>query len=74
MAFHLDFLVLETFDRLFGVNALLDVVDQAIPDMERREGEALRQMAEAESWDYGDYDVERQVLDAKGGWINKLDI
>lgn len=70
---HFDFLVLETFDRLFGVTALLDVLDQGIPDMEWREQEALRQMAEAESWDYNDYDVDRQVLDEKfRRWIPRF--
>src|SRR5438128_524850 len=62
---HLDFLVLETFDRLFGVTAFLEVVDKAIPETEWREQEALKQLAEGEHWDYADYAGQRQVLDQK---------
>lgn len=61
----IDPLAVETFERLFGATAFLESVDKAIPEMEWQEREALRQLAEQENWDFGDYQVEGQVLDAK---------
>jgi len=61
----IDPLALETFARLFGVTAFLETVDKAIPEMEWQEREALKQSAEEQNWDFGDYDVETQLLDAK---------
>src|SRR5437870_5172340 len=73
MTIHFDYLVLETFDRLFGVTAFLEVVDKAIPEMEWREQEALKQMAERENWEYSEYDGQRQVLDEKfRHWIPRF--
>ena len=66
-------LVLETFQRLFGVTAFLEVVDKAIPQAEWHEREDLRRLAEEENWDFGDYDVQSQVLDEKfGHWLPRL--
>jgi len=63
---HIDpLVVLETFQRLIGANAFLEVVDEAIPAMDWEQGEALRHFFEEQGWDFGDYDVERQVHDAK---------
>jgi hypothetical protein len=48
-------------------------MDKAIPEVERQERQALKEMAEEQKWDFGDFDVERQVLDEKfGRWIPTL--
>jgi len=61
----IDPLALQTFQRLFGLTSLLELVDKAIPETEWHEREDLRQLAESEDWEFGDYDVETQVLDEK---------
>src|SRR2546428_629673 len=61
----IDPLALETFERLFGVAAFLESVNKAIPEMEWQEREALKRLAEEQNWDFGDYAVELDVLDAK---------
>lgn len=58
-------LVLQTFGRLSGVRAFLDVLDRALPESEWADNEALKQQAEAEDWEFGDFDVERQILDER---------
>jgi hypothetical protein len=69
----IDFLVLKTFERLFGVTALLDVVDRAIPEIEWQEREALKRLAEEQQWDSGDYFVESDVLEEKFRyWLPRL--
>lgn len=69
----IDFLVAETFERLFGTTAFMEAVDKAIPQVERQERQALKEVAEKQHWDFGDYDVERQVLDESfGRWIPTL--
>jgi hypothetical protein len=55
----------KTFERLFGISALLDVVDNAIPRMEWLERQALDQLATEEQFDSSEYDAERQVLNEK---------
>jgi hypothetical protein len=62
---HIDPMALETFQRLFGVRSLLETFDKAIPGVEWQEREALKRLAEDENWDFGDYDVQSQVLDSK---------
>jgi len=56
-------IVLQTFGRLAGIRSFLEVLDQAVPESEWAENEALKRRAEEESWDVGDFDVERQILD-----------
>src|SRR5437762_93686 len=58
-------LVTETSGRLYGLNALIELVYRAAPEVELQEREALKQLAEHENWDYGDYSVEDQFLDVK---------
>lgn len=70
---HFDHLAIETFQRLYGASAFLEMADKAIPQLEREERERLRRLAEEEGWDFGDYDVERQALDAKfQHWIPRF--
>jgi hypothetical protein len=58
-------LVLQTFGRLSGIRAFLEVLDEAVPESEWAGNEKLKQRAEDEQWDYDDFDVERQVLDER---------
>ncbi len=71
--FGVDLFVLEAFSGLFGVRAFLEFTDEAIPRMEWQEREALRQLAEGQGWDFGDYAVECDILDEKfRRWIPRL--
>ena len=56
-------LVLETFGRLSGVRSFVDLLDRSLPESEWSENEELKRRAEDESWDFGDFDIARQVLD-----------
>lgn len=56
-------LVLQTFGRLAGVRAFLDVLDRTIPESEWKENEELKERAEQENLEYADFDVERQILE-----------
>jgi len=68
-----DPLVSETSERLYGLNALVELVYRATPDVELQERDALNQLAEHENWDYGDYSVEDQFLEVKfRHWLPKL--
>ncbi|HEV2417772.1 MAG TPA: hypothetical protein VGX94_08215 [Terriglobia bacterium] len=60
-----DPLVTETSQRLYGLSALIELIYEAIPDVELRERDALKQLAEHENWDFGDFSVENQFLDVK---------
>jgi len=61
----LDTLALQTFGRLAGIRAFLDLLDRALPESEWSDNEALKQRAEEENWEFADFDVERQVLDER---------
>ena len=60
---HFDFLEIQTHSRLGAVRSLLDAFDKALPELKKREREALERRAENENWDYVECDVERQHLD-----------
>lgn len=63
----------ETSQRLYGLSALIEMIYRATPEMETHERDALKQLAEHENWDYGDYSVEDQFLDVKFGyWVPRL--
>ena len=53
-----------TLARLAGVRALIEHADRSIPEMEAQVLKDLQARAESENWDYGDFDVERQRLQA----------
>ena len=59
-----DFLVMETFQRLSGVQSLCNLLDKTIPEAELEETASLREMAEGKGWDYGEYQAEVQGLEA----------
>ncbi len=61
----IDFLVMETFQRLFGVLSLCNLLDKTIPEAELEETASLREIAEGEGWDYGEYQAEVQGIEAK---------
>ena len=61
----IDILVSQTFARLAGVRALLDLLDEALPRSEWYETEALRKMAQQQHWPVEDFMVEEQVLNEK---------
>ncbi len=60
---HFDFLKIKIDLRLRGVRSLLDVFEQALPELEERERKALERRAENENWEYDYYDAARQSLD-----------
>lgn len=69
----IDPLVAETLECLVGTAAFLEAMDKAIPKVEWQEREALKGIAEEQNWDFGYFDVERQILDEKfGRWIPTL--
>lgn len=60
-----DPLVAETSQRLYGLNALIELIYRATPEVEFQEREALKKLAERESWEFPDYSTEDQFLDVK---------
>ncbi len=71
--FHFDTLVLVTFQRLSGIASFLDVIDKATPAIEFDEREAIKRLAEQEQWDFGDYQIETQVIDERfGHWVPRF--
>ena len=63
--------MIETFARLHGVLDLLETMNDGIPIVEEKERRYLKELASA--WGYGDYAVERDILDQKfRSWIPTL--
>lgn len=58
-------LVLQTFGRLSGVRALLETLDETLPESEWECNESLKERAELGQWDEADFDVERQILEER---------
>lgn len=58
----IDPLVINTSHRLYGVSALIELLYQAIPEVELQEREGLKQQAEREGWEYGDFILRRSTL------------
>ena len=58
-------LVAQTFGRLAGISALLELLDGSMPESEWAENEELKQRAEEENWEFWEFDVERQVLEER---------
>ena len=73
MKIRFDSLVTETSQRLYGLSALIELIYRATPEVELQERDALKQLAEHEKWEYGDYNVEGQFLDVKFKyWLPKF--
>jgi len=60
---HINLIVIETFARLRGALAFLETMNDGIPTVEEKEHRYLEELAAKEGWEYGDYAVEREVLD-----------
>lgn len=58
-------LVAQTFGRLAGISALLELLGRSIPESKWAENEELKRKAEEEGWSYEDFDVERQILEER---------
>lgn len=58
-------LVIETFARLHGALAFLETLNDGIPTVEEKEHRYLEHLAAEGGWEYGEYAVERDVLDDK---------
>jgi hypothetical protein len=66
-------LVTDTSQQLYGLSALIEMIYRATPEMELREREVLKQLAEHDNWDHADYSAEDQFIDVKFGyWVPKL--
>jgi hypothetical protein len=73
MKIRFDSLVTETSQRLYGLSSLIELIYRATPEVELQERDALKQLAEHENWEYGDYSVEGQFLDVKFKyWLPKF--
>lgn len=57
--------VIQTFTRLDAVSDFLEIVDDAISNVESQQHDQLTQRAEQEGWQYGEFSVERDILNAK---------
>lgn len=64
----IDLLVAHTFGRLAGVQALLEVLKQALPEAEKLETEALRKMAETQNWPFEEFVTQGQIISEKFHW------
>ena len=63
-------LVMETFDRLRGVQSLLNTMNEGIPVLRERQNNDLEQTAAAEGWEYGQFAAERDDLNYQfHAWI-----
>lgn len=63
--FRINPLAMDTFGRLAGVRAYLDLVDAAMPQIEFQERERLRELAANEGWAAEEYFAEDQALDER---------
>lgn len=67
-----DSLASNTFGRLAGVKALIEHSARSVPEMEEQVKNALKALAESEGWDYDDYDIAKQELEADyQHWVPK---
>jgi hypothetical protein len=58
-----DLLQIKSAERLAAVMALLRLLEEAVPEYEERERRALRELAEEQDFDFGEYHIEQQILD-----------
>ena len=64
-----DNLVIETSQRLYGIGALIEMIARATPEVELRDRDALKELAEQENWDFSAYSAEDRFLDVKFSWL-----
>ncbi|HEY6391735.1 MAG TPA: hypothetical protein VIX89_10685 [Bryobacteraceae bacterium] len=65
MKLHFNLVVIETFARLNGALAFLETMNDGIPAVEEKEHRYLELLASEDGWEYGDYVVEKDVLNNK---------
>ena len=63
MKIHFDLLEIKSAERLAAVRALLQLLEEAVPEYEDRERRSLRELAAKQNLDFDEYDIERQILD-----------
>ena len=63
MDIHIDRIEIEMASRLDGVKAFLHLLQDAVPEFEKRKQEELRELARQEKYDDLEYAVEQQILD-----------
>jgi hypothetical protein len=68
-----DLLAIATFSGLSAVKHFIDLLGQAIPEIQRREREDLRRQALDNDWDEDSWRAEHQILDDRfEHWMPKL--
>ena len=73
MKMRVDPLQIKAAEGLAGVSALLRILVEAVPEYEKRERTALRELAERQGFDFGEYDVARKILDSRFGfWLPRF--
>lgn len=73
MKLRFNFLAIETFGRLQRTKEFVQLLHNALPTESLRETEDLKLFAESEGWDFGDYQVEKQLLDERlNHWMPRL--
>ncbi|MGD1101025.1 MAG: hypothetical protein ABSA59_03070 [Terriglobia bacterium] len=69
----IDPLAITTFGRLAGVHAFISLLDNSMPEVEWREREALKHVAQEQDWDFGDYSLGTQLIDERfRHWIPRF--
>lgn len=63
MKIDFDLLKIESAERLAAVRALLQLLEEAVPEYEDRERTSLRALAARQNLDFDEYDIERQNVD-----------
>ena len=73
MKIKFDLLEIRSAERLAAVRALLGLLEKAVPQHEQLERKALQELAAAQHFDFGEYDIERQILDDRFGfWLPRF--
>ena len=73
MKMRVDPLQIKAAEGLAGVSALLRLLVEAVPEYEKRERTALRELAERQGFDFGEYDVARKIFDSRFGfWLPRF--
>ena len=65
MKIHFDPLLIKSDERLAAVRALLQLLEEAVPEHEERDRTELRKRASIQGWDFSEYDMQRQIHDSR---------
>ena len=58
-------------ERLSGIRAFIEHLDESIPDLQIRAQQALNELAGQEGWEYPQYAGEKQILDANVHYLTR---